>query len=173
MGRGIIFLCLSLFVELAMGQSYLDMRHHSYREMKEYLQLVNNICPEQSRLYSIGKSVQGRDLLVLELGTSPGQDQVCFWASDGHVSNSEIISILFSFWSRILNMSGICMETKLLEKSCFFGSRTSCVKNTRLETRKFNYWWIQLVFTYSRQWTLMDTKPHSIIHGMLSVNYCQ
>jgi hypothetical protein len=81
MGRGIIVLCLSLFVELAMGQSYLDMRHHSYREMKEYLQLVNNICPEQSRLYSIGKSVQGRDLLVLELGTSPGQDQVCFLAT--------------------------------------------------------------------------------------------
>lgn len=76
MGRGIIVLCVSLFVELAMGQSYLDMRHHSYREMKEYLQLVNNICPEQSRLYSIGKSVQGRDLLVLELGTSPGQDQL-------------------------------------------------------------------------------------------------
>lgn len=81
MGRGIIVICLSLFVELAMGQSYLDMRHHSYREMKEYLQLVNNICPEQSRLYSIGKSVQGRDLLVLELGTSPGQDQVCFRGS--------------------------------------------------------------------------------------------
>ncbi|CBY43831.1 unnamed protein product [Oikopleura dioica] len=76
MGRGIIVICLSLFVELAMGQSYLDMRHHSFREMKEYLQLVNNICPEQSRLYSIGKSVQGRDLLVLELGTSPGQDQL-------------------------------------------------------------------------------------------------
>jgi len=58
------------------AQRYLDMRHHSYREMKEYMQLIKATCPKTSRLYSIGQSSQGRDLLVIELGTSPGRHEM-------------------------------------------------------------------------------------------------
>ena len=39
-----------LFVLLAgpiMAQRYLDLRHHSYREMKEYMQLIKALCPSK------------------------------------------------------------------------------------------------------------------------------
>ena len=29
------------------AQRYLDMRHHSYREMKEYMQLIKATCPSK------------------------------------------------------------------------------------------------------------------------------
>jgi len=58
-----------------LGQKYLDMRNHSFREMREYLQLIKYTCPEITRLYSIGTSVQGRDLLVLEFSTAVGRHE--------------------------------------------------------------------------------------------------
>lgn len=77
MGRNLgLFGVLALLAGPAMSQRYLDMRHHSYRETKEYLQLVKSLCPKTSRLYSIGQSVNGLDLLVIELGTSPGNHEI-------------------------------------------------------------------------------------------------
>jgi len=71
-----LYFTLGLLFSPSWGQKYLDMRHHSYREMKEYMQLIKATCPSTSRLYSIGQSVQGRDLLVIELGTSPGKHEI-------------------------------------------------------------------------------------------------
>lgn len=36
------------------------------------LDLTTNVCPKTTRLFSIGKSVKGADLLVLEISSNPG-----------------------------------------------------------------------------------------------------
>jgi len=49
-----------------------EFKHHNYTELKEMLEKLNQKYPHLSRLYSIGKSVEGRDLLVLEISDNPG-----------------------------------------------------------------------------------------------------
>lgn len=49
-----------------------EFKHHNYTEMKDILTKIYNDYPHITRLYSIGKSVQGRDLLVLEISDKPG-----------------------------------------------------------------------------------------------------
>ncbi|XP_054163699.1 carboxypeptidase D-like [Oppia nitens] len=49
-----------------------DYKHHNYTELKEYLQKLNAKYPQMTRLYSIGKSIDDRDLYVLEISVKPG-----------------------------------------------------------------------------------------------------
>ena len=42
-------------------------QNFSYNETSQFLETVHRDFPELTKLYSIGKTVQGRDLLVLEL----------------------------------------------------------------------------------------------------------
>ncbi|XP_025050343.1 carboxypeptidase N catalytic chain isoform X3 [Alligator sinensis] len=46
--------------------------HHSYKEMVQALFAVQNECPYVTRIYSLGHSVQGRHLYVLEFSDYPG-----------------------------------------------------------------------------------------------------
>lgn len=50
-------------------------KHHHYNEMLEFLKSLSERFPNISRLYSIGKSVQGREMLVLEISDKPGVHQ--------------------------------------------------------------------------------------------------
>ncbi|XP_060698183.1 carboxypeptidase N catalytic chain [Hemiscyllium ocellatum] len=50
----------------------LEFQHHRYPEMVSALLRVQSECPFISRLYSIGRSAQGRHLYVLELSDNPG-----------------------------------------------------------------------------------------------------
>ncbi|XP_069756337.1 carboxypeptidase N catalytic chain isoform X2 [Narcine bancroftii] len=50
----------------------LDFQHHRYDALVEALLGVQRDCPFISRLYSIGRSQQGRHLYVLELSDYPG-----------------------------------------------------------------------------------------------------
>ena len=43
---------------------YQEFRHHNYTEMEALLKKIVKIRPEIARLYSIGKSVRGRELYV-------------------------------------------------------------------------------------------------------------
>uniref|UniRef100_A0A1B0CSB2 Peptidase M14 domain-containing protein n=1 Tax=Lutzomyia longipalpis TaxID=7200 RepID=A0A1B0CSB2_LUTLO len=49
-----------------------EFKHHSYQDMVALLQELNSTYPNITNLYSIGKSVQGRDLWVLEITQHPG-----------------------------------------------------------------------------------------------------
>lgn len=51
-------------------------KHHHHDEMVKLLQALNRKFSEISRLYSIGKSVEGRELWVLEISDKPGVHQV-------------------------------------------------------------------------------------------------
>ncbi|EDV92196.1 carboxypeptidase D isoform X2 [Drosophila grimshawi] len=46
--------------------------HHNYAAMESYLRNMRASYPTLTNLYSIGKSVEGRDLWVLEISTTPG-----------------------------------------------------------------------------------------------------
>jgi len=51
-----------------------NWRHyHNQRQMEAKLMEVHLKCPHVTRLYSVGKSVEGRDLVVIEFSTSPKQ----------------------------------------------------------------------------------------------------
>ncbi|XP_065143505.1 carboxypeptidase D, b isoform X2 [Paramisgurnus dabryanus] len=53
----------------------LDFRHHSYDEMEMFLQLFSAVYSSITYLYSAGKSVQGKNLYVMEISTNPGVSQ--------------------------------------------------------------------------------------------------
>lgn len=55
------------------GISALDFQHHDYARMEKYLQDLHEKYPEITRLSSIGKSVEGRELYVLEITQNPGK----------------------------------------------------------------------------------------------------
>lgn len=49
-----------------------DFRHHHYSDMELFLQKFSSEYSSITRLYSIGKSVQGRLLWVMEISNNPG-----------------------------------------------------------------------------------------------------
>lgn len=46
--------------------------YHNYEQLTNYLKRINCLYPEITRLFSIGKSVAGRELWVLEITKNPG-----------------------------------------------------------------------------------------------------
>ncbi|MGH0192187.1 UNVERIFIED_CONTAM: hypothetical protein FKN15_004889 [Acipenser sinensis] len=52
--------------------SALDFQHHGYEDMVRAMLNVQNECPFITRVYSIGRSVEGRHLYVLEFSDNPG-----------------------------------------------------------------------------------------------------
>ncbi|XP_025129754.2 carboxypeptidase N catalytic chain isoform X1 [Bubalus kerabau] len=63
-----IFLHLLLFKLVAP----VTFRHHRYDDLVRTLYKVHNECPHITRVYSIGRSVKGRHLYVLEFSDYPG-----------------------------------------------------------------------------------------------------
>ncbi|XP_035691262.1 carboxypeptidase D-like [Branchiostoma floridae] len=51
------------------------IKHHDYVEMKNFLTKMSRTYPEITHMYSIGQSVEGRDLLVMEISDQPGVHQ--------------------------------------------------------------------------------------------------
>ncbi|XP_007938224.1 carboxypeptidase N catalytic chain [Orycteropus afer afer] len=64
-----VFLHLLLFFKLA---ALVTFRHHHYDDLMRTLYKVHNECPYITRVYSIGRSVKGRHLYVLEFSDRPG-----------------------------------------------------------------------------------------------------
>ncbi|XP_065663644.1 carboxypeptidase D isoform X2 [Hydra vulgaris] len=63
---------LVFFCTLMCGNKAIDFRHHNYGEMEVYLQSIHKKCPEITKLYSIGRSTENRQLYVMEISENPG-----------------------------------------------------------------------------------------------------
>jgi hypothetical protein len=52
-------------------------KHHDTQAAEAVLKDIHKKCPEITNLYSVGKSVEGRNLTVIEFSTTPGKDGQC------------------------------------------------------------------------------------------------
>ena len=66
----ILFDCTTHIVPSAIN--YLELKHHNYKSMLEYMNKIQAKCPDITRQYSIGKTVEGRELMVMEISADPG-----------------------------------------------------------------------------------------------------
>lgn len=56
--------------------NFIRFAHHSYSQMVRVLRRTAARCAHVARTYSIGRSFEGRDLLVIELSARPGQHEL-------------------------------------------------------------------------------------------------
>ncbi|XP_061083901.1 inactive carboxypeptidase-like protein X2 [Conger conger] len=54
----------------------LDFKHHSYKEMRQLMKVVNEMCPNITRIYNIGKSLGGLKLYAIEISDNPGEHEL-------------------------------------------------------------------------------------------------
>lgn len=53
----------------------LDFRHHNYKEMRQMMKVINEECPNITRIYNIGKSMQGLKIYAMEISDNPGEHE--------------------------------------------------------------------------------------------------
>ncbi|XP_042558330.1 adipocyte enhancer-binding protein 1 [Dipodomys spectabilis] len=53
----------------------LDFRHHSYKDMRQLMKVVNEECPTITRTYSLGKSSRGLKIYAMEISDNPGEHE--------------------------------------------------------------------------------------------------
>ncbi|KAL6096437.1 aebp1 [Pungitius sinensis] len=53
----------------------LDFRHHNYKEMRQMMKVINEDCPNITRIYNIGKSSQGLKMYAMEISDNPGEHE--------------------------------------------------------------------------------------------------
>ncbi|XP_048378742.1 inactive carboxypeptidase-like protein X2 [Stegostoma tigrinum] len=53
----------------------LDFRHHNYKDMRQLMKVVNEQCPNITRIYNIGRSSQGLKIYAMELSNNPGEHE--------------------------------------------------------------------------------------------------
>lgn len=54
----------------------MDFSHHSYAQMVRVLRRTAARCSHVAKTYSIGRSFDGRELLVIEFSARPGQHEL-------------------------------------------------------------------------------------------------
>ena len=64
---------ITLIVLVIHNCSGIEFKHHNYEAMQKYLNSIHRKCPNITRIYSIGKTVNNRDLTVMEITKDPGQ----------------------------------------------------------------------------------------------------
>uniref|UniRef100_A0A671KHE1 Carboxypeptidase X (M14 family), member 1b n=1 Tax=Sinocyclocheilus anshuiensis TaxID=1608454 RepID=A0A671KHE1_9TELE len=62
--------------ELKAPRTNWDFRHHNYKEMRKLMKSVNQMCPDITCIYSIGKSYMGLKLCVIEISDNPGKHEL-------------------------------------------------------------------------------------------------
>uniref|UniRef100_A0A672KXM8 Carboxypeptidase X, M14 family member 2 n=1 Tax=Sinocyclocheilus grahami TaxID=75366 RepID=A0A672KXM8_SINGR len=125
----------------------LDFRHHSYKEMRQLMKVVNEMCPNITRIYNIGKSYNGQKLYAIEISDNPGEHELgepeFRYTAGSHgneVLGRELLLLLMQFMcqeylSRNTRIRRLVDETRIhllpsvnpdgYEKACEAGSELS------------------------------------------------
>ncbi|XP_028456869.1 adipocyte enhancer-binding protein 1 [Perca flavescens] len=53
----------------------LDFKHHNYKDMRQMMKVINEECPNITRIYNIGKSSQGLKMYAMEISDNPGEHE--------------------------------------------------------------------------------------------------
>ncbi|XP_013889469.1 adipocyte enhancer-binding protein 1 isoform X2 [Austrofundulus limnaeus] len=53
----------------------LDFKHHNYKDMRQMMKMINEECPNITRIYNIGKSSQGLKMYAMEISDNPGEHE--------------------------------------------------------------------------------------------------
>ncbi|KAF6715919.1 Carboxypeptidase Z [Oryzias melastigma] len=72
----------------------MQFTYHSYNEMIDHLKRIEDRCPGVARTYSIGRSTEGRELLVVEFSDNPGEHELLEPETKyiGNVHGNEVLS---------------------------------------------------------------------------------
>ncbi|XP_013414827.1 carboxypeptidase E [Lingula anatina] len=72
-----VALLCSLAIVLFGECSSVELKHHNYKEMLDYMVKIHKKCPEITRPYVLeGKTVMNRSLAVLEMSDNPGKHEI-------------------------------------------------------------------------------------------------
>ncbi|XP_071948855.1 carboxypeptidase E-like [Antedon mediterranea] len=61
---------------LMFSSNGIEFVYHPYKEMIRLLEKINQKCPDITRIYDIGRSVEGRTLYVFEITDNPGVHEI-------------------------------------------------------------------------------------------------
>ncbi|XP_051541917.1 adipocyte enhancer-binding protein 1 [Myxocyprinus asiaticus] len=53
----------------------LDYRHHNYKDMRQMMKVINEECPNITRIYNVGRSSQGLKMYAMEISDNPGEHE--------------------------------------------------------------------------------------------------
>ncbi|MBN3298976.1 CPXM2 protein, partial [Amia calva] len=101
----------------------LDFKHHSYKEMRQLMKVVNEMCPNITRIYNIGKSHNGLKLYAIEISDRPGEHELgepeFRYTAGSHgneVLGRELLLLLMQFMCQEY-LSGNPRVTRLVEET--------------------------------------------------------
>ncbi|XP_056274709.1 adipocyte enhancer-binding protein 1 isoform X2 [Pseudoliparis swirei] len=55
---------------------YLEFKHHSYSDMVSFMKSVNAECPNITKIYSLGRSSKGLDILAIVISGNPTEHEI-------------------------------------------------------------------------------------------------
>lgn len=55
----------------------LQFVYHTHTQLLNILKRTAAKCPDIARTYTIGRSTEGKDLMVIEFSNNPGQHELC------------------------------------------------------------------------------------------------
>ncbi|XP_053574113.1 adipocyte enhancer-binding protein 1 [Bombina bombina] len=62
--------------EVITSSDNLDFRHHSYKDMRQLMKVVNEECPTITRIYNVGKTPKGLKIYAMEISDNPGEHEI-------------------------------------------------------------------------------------------------
>ena len=74
--KAIIAALFMIALTTSLNDASVEFKHHNYAAMTKVLKQYAESCKNISKLSSIGKSVEGRELWVLEISDNPGRHEL-------------------------------------------------------------------------------------------------